>query len=168
MKHSKISLLGFMGAGKSSVAPLLAQQLGMQVLDLDSIMLKSSGLTSIPEIFRTLGEPAFRDLETSTVVSVRDAQNVVISTGGGVIGRPENIEALKAHKGICVLLHAEFAQLMQRIPNCGERPLLQDPVRAEALYHQRQPLYRSYADFIVDTDSKTIEQVCSEVVLRLN
>lgn len=156
-----------MGSGKTSVAPPLAARLGFTHIDLDTLVLQQSGATSIPEIFRTLGEPAFRDLEASMAQSVRDMQRAVISTGGGIIGRQENMLALKANGGLCVFLDASFEALMKRIPNVKDRPLLQDPVRAKALHCTRQPLYRSYADMIIPTEGKTIEEICSEVVSRL-
>jgi shikimate kinase len=167
MRHSKISLLGFMGAGKTSVAPLLAERLGLHALDLDSILLARSGFRSIPEMFRTVGEPAFRDLEAEVAQSLANSTNVVISTGGGVIGRAENMASLKANGGICILLHAPFAELMRRIPNIHDRPLLQDPSRAEALYNERQQIYRSYADIVIDTTGKIAEEVCSEIVMQI-
>lgn len=168
MNHVKISLLGFMGAGKSSVGPLLSKRLGTGYIDLDSTLLKQSGFNSIPDVFRAIGEQGFRDLESSIARAVSDSTNIVISTGGGIIGRPENVEALKMHGGKCVLLHTSFSELMRRIPNSSERPLLQDLGRAEALYAQRQPLYQKYADLVVDTTGKTIEEVCSEIITLLD
>jgi shikimate kinase len=167
MRHSKVSLIGFMGSGKSSVAPPLATRLGFAHVDLDTLVVHQSGGSSIPEIFRTVGEPAFRDLESSIAQSVAAMQGVVISTGGGIIGRPENMVSLKTNGGICVLLDASFEELMRRIPNASERPLLQDPDRAKELYSLRQPLYRTYADITIPTEGRTIEEICSEIVSRL-
>ena len=90
-----------------------------------------------------------------------------MSTGGGIIGRPENISALKENDGVCVLLDASFVELVRRVPDTSGRPLLHDRAKAEALYNQRQPLYRRYADLIVDTEGKSISEVCREVVTRL-
>jgi shikimate kinase len=163
MRYSKVVLLGFMGAGKSSVAPVLAAQVGMQWVDLDTVILKDSKFSSISEIFAAEGEEGFREREAYAVRTVASAKQLVIATGGGVIGRAENIELLKSNGGVCVFLQTSFDEIIRRLPNASGRPLLQDKERAEKLYHERQGLYLSCADITVKTDAKSVEQVSNEI-----
>ena len=167
MRYLKVALLGFMGTGKSSVAPVLAAQLGMQWVDLDTVILQNSGFSSISEIFAAEGESGFRDRESKAVSSVASAEQLVIATGGGVIGRRENIELLKSNGGVCVFLRTSFDEIIRRLSNASGRPLLEDKERAKKLYHERQALYLSCADSTVDTDAKSVEQVSAEIVSRL-
>lgn len=160
----KIVLIGFMGSGKSSVAPLLATRLHYSLVDLDSLVVQQSGLPTIPRIFSERGEPAFRELEAQVAQSLRDATRVVISTGGGIIGRSANIENLRHGGGTVIFLKTSFDEIRRRISDISTRPLFKDPDHAAALYETRLPLYTSYADMTVVTDEKTPEQVCSEIV----
>jgi shikimate kinase len=164
MKYSKVVLLGFMGAGKSSVAPVVAGQLGIQWVDLDTVILQNSQFFSVSEIFAAEGEEGFRKRESNTVRLVSQEKQIVIATGGGVVGRGENIEFLKSDGGVCVFLHASFDEIIRRLPQALDRPLLQEPDRARKLYNERQSLYRDYADMIVKTDGKSVEQVSEEIV----
>ena len=164
---AKIALIGFMGSGKSSVAPLLAHRLGCTLVDTDSLILTRSGFTSIPLLFSEKGETAFRDIESEVAQSLRDSKHVVISTGGGIIGRPANMEALKNAGGLVVFLMTSFEEIQRRLAEFEDRPLFKDPKQAAALYQARFPIYTSYADIAVTTDGKTPEQVCSEILARI-
>jgi shikimate kinase len=161
---AKIALIGFMGSGKSSVAPLLAHKLGCTLIDTDSLILERSGFASIPLLFSDKGEIAFRDIESEVAQSLRDSKHVVISTGGGIIGRPANMEALKNAGGLVVFLMTSFEEIQRRLAGFEDRPLFKDPKQAAALYQARFPIYTSYADIAVTTDGKTPEQVCAEIV----
>ncbi|MEY4701228.1 MAG: hypothetical protein RL326_1415 [Pseudomonadota bacterium] len=160
----KIALIGFMGSGKSSVAPLLAAALSYSLVDVDNEIIARSGLLSIPEIFSAHGEPFFRDLEAAVAESIADTASVVISTGGGIIGRPTNISYLKQNDGLIVFLRTRFETVTARISDFTSRPLFRDIHRARSLFTERQPLYSEYADQIVDTDGKSPQQVCDEIL----
>jgi shikimate kinase len=168
MDYSTVSLIGFMGSGKSSVGALLATQLGFRFIDLDAMLVSQSGYSSIGEIFTTLGEPRFRELESEIVCQIADTERTVFATGGGIIGQPRNMTALKKHGGICILLLVSLAEVLRRIPNAYNRPLLRDARFAEKLFVERQPIYQSYADLSVDTEGKSVEHICSEIVSLLN
>ena len=161
---NKVALIGFMGSGKSSVAPLLARELDYRLVDVDKEIISRSGLPSIPDIFTAHGETFFRDLEAAVSESLADARQVVISTGGGIIGRPSNISHLKQDSGTIVFLRTRFDTVATRISDFASRPLFRDIDRARALYTERQPLYTQYADVIIDTDEKSPQQVSHEIM----
>jgi shikimate kinase len=162
----KLILIGFMGSGKSSVAPLLAKRLGFTAVDADSEVVARSGCVSIRDIIIRFNEPHFRDLEAQVAASFRDSSSLVIAAGGGVIGRSENMEHLRHGGGVVVFLETSLEEVLRRVPDRSSRPLLGDPVAAQKLYHERLPVYRSYADIIVTTDGKSPSDLCSEI-LRL-
>lgn len=163
----KVALIGFMGSGKSSVAPLLATALGYQLVDVDTEIVARSGLPSIPDIFSAHGEPFFRDLEAAVVESLTNSEHVVISTGGGIVGRPTNISRLRKNGGAIIFLRTRFETVAARISDFASRPLFRDINRARTLYAERQPLYNEHADLVVDTDDKSPERVCAEIVATL-
>ena len=92
---NKLILIGFMGAGKSTVATHLASRFNISVVEMDELIISRSGFGSIPEIFAAKGESFFRDLESEVARTLAQQSNLIISSGGGVIGRPENMEQLK-------------------------------------------------------------------------
>ncbi len=163
----KIVLIGFMGAGKSTVAKALAEQLNIPRVELDSQIVQSSSHDSIPAIFEKDGEAQFRDLETEVAQSWRGQHHVVISTGGGIVRRPENMEALRHNQGLCVYLKATFDTLQCRVKGDPNRPLFSDVKLAKALYESRLPLYERYADITVEVDSRTPQDITSEIVAGL-
>src|SRR3989338_7713935 len=117
-----IILIGFMGSGKSAVGQKLAKELTLDYLDTDQLIEKTEKM-SINEIFTRKGESSFRDLETNVIKTLRDYDNFVISTGGGMVLRPENVKMLK-EIGLLVLLWAEPEVIYQRVKSETRRPLL--------------------------------------------
>lgn len=153
-----------MGSGKSSIAPLLASALGCRLIDVDHEVVLRSSLRSVSEIFSAHGELFFRDLEAQVAESLAKETGIVISTGGGIIGRPVNIEHLRQNDGIIIFLRTSFDTVSSRISDFATRPLFRDSTRARALFAERQPLYHRYADLVVDTDHKDPTQVCREIL----
>jgi shikimate kinase len=164
---NKVVLIGFMGSGKSSIAPLLAESLGYRSIEMDEQIIEASGFPNIPAIFSALGEPGFRELEARVARSLRDASSVVISTGGGVIGRASNIADLAHGGGKTVFLHTSFPVLRERIKDIHTRPLFKNQEQALALYEERLPLYSRYADVSVTTDGKTPAQVRDAILTQI-
>lgn len=160
----KIVLIGFMASGKSAIAELLAPRLGWRARHLDDDIVSNSGLPSVAAIFKEHGEPFFRDLESQVALSMRDAQSVVIATGGGIITRATNMENLKSNDGIVVYLRTSFETIADRAGDTSSRPLFADKASALELYLKRLPTYESYADITVDTDDRTEEEVCEAVL----
>lgn len=149
-----IVLIGFMGCGKSTVGRELQQRLGYPLVDMDSLI-EQRACKSITALFSELGEPAFRDLETALLQELSDpeAPRRIISTGGGVIVRPEN-RALLRQLGYVVWLQAPVGTILDRTSRNRDRPLLHtdDPrARIEALLGERTPWYRETAHLALDT-----------------
>jgi shikimate kinase len=153
-----------MGSGKTSVAPLLADLLRLSWIDLDSELLKLTNYSSIAQIISEAGEPHFRELESQVAKSFREASDIVIATGGGVIGNPQNIASLRDNGGVIVFLDTSFTEVLKRITDRSSRPLLRDTDRALQLYNSRLNSYQGASDIVVNTDGKTPLDVATEIV----
>lgn len=163
----KIVLIGFMASGKSAVAAALAPKLGFRLIQVDEEIVARSGHHSIPEIFAEKGEAHFRDLEAGVAASLRGAQNAVISTGGGIISREENMTNLKDNDGVVVYLRSSFETVAERAGDLSTRPLFRDRENALELFQRRLPIYEGYADITIDTDKRSIEEVCSAILAQI-
>ncbi len=161
-------LIGFMGAGKSTVGRKLAHQSHRRFLDLDREIEKAQH-QSIGDIFSRVGENGFRDIETDTLGHVEPGQSLVISCGGGIVVRPQN-RVLLAELGHVVWLDADPETLFQRVLRGDNRPLLAVANPREAfdnLLRQREPLYQAVAQIRIDTTALDHDQVVAEVMRRL-
>jgi shikimate kinase len=167
MLPEKIILIGFMGSGKSSVAALLAQTIGYEFIEADNLVISLSGCSNIREIFNNFGEPRFRELETQVTESLRNSSQVVISTGGGVIGNHENMKNLSENGGYTIFLDTSLNEVFSRVTDMSNRPLLRDRQKAAAIFSARLPVYRSYADLIVSTNSKSTSEVANEIITKI-
>ena len=157
-------LTGFMGTGKSSVARELAALMGRGVIDLDAEIEKSAGM-SIADIFASQGEQKFRDMETGAARKAADKRGLIISTGGGVVLKAENMEALR-HSGVVFCLMASPETILSRTAGNRERPLLQteDPLgKIRQLLDARALHYGGSCDFMIDTDGKTPKEIAREI-----
>jgi shikimate kinase len=160
-----LSLIGFMGAGKSAVGRELSRRIGWPRHDTDEMIREQFGI-SIPDIFARHGEPAFRDAETALLKTLRRGIAGIVVTGGGIILRPENVQLLRG-MGRIIWLDADEEVLWQRISKHNTRPLLQTPdprARFAELLRQRLPHYQSAADYRINTTSNSIAQVTDEVI----
>lgn len=141
---SNIVLIGLMGCGKSSLGRLLAKRFSMEFVDMDTVIEKEANMT-ITEMFDRYGEAYFRDRETQLCHRLSQSRGLVISTGGGVIQREENMKAL-GENGLVVFIDRRPQAIIHSV-NCANRPLLKkDPRQLFVLYEKRLPLYRTYAD----------------------
>lgn len=158
-------LIGMPGSGKTKMSALLAQRFGLSALDTDAMVTKATCLT-IPDIFERFGEARFRDLETQAVKQAAQHDGAVIATGGGVILRSENMDALAA-TGI-IFFRDRPPEAIAGEDHKG-RPLVgadKDAARARIfrLYEERLPLYRRYAHFYIpptDTYQEAAEQIAA-------
>ncbi len=166
---SNIALIGFMGAGKSTVGRALAKKLDIEFVELDALVVQHSGKT-ISQIFGQGGEARFRQLESEVVAQVADRSNSVLACGGGIILKQENIDRLKK-SSVIVYLRTEPSVILKRVKQGKvRRPLLEvdDPVSAvDKLIKFRRPLYTAAADMTVDTSELTIEQVVERICSEL-
>lgn len=161
-----VILVGFMGAGKSSVGRLLARHLGRCFVETDDMITAREG-RSIPEIFADRGEVYFRALEEEALGLLALKSGEVIATGGGLPCRGRRLETLKG-LGTVVWLAGDFDVLYERACRAGERPMLVGKSRAEVevLYRAREPYYRG-ADLTVATTDVGPDQVAARVLHAL-
>jgi shikimate kinase len=163
-----IVLIGFMGAGKSSVGRLLARMTGLARHDTDELVGARFGLT-ISEIFETHGEEKFREAETDALRELSGKGEAIIVTGGGIVLRPGNVELLRG-LGTIVHLGADEETLFARISRRSTRPLLRtENPRATVtqLLGARLPLYASVADIEVDTSTLTHDEVAKLILEKI-
>jgi shikimate kinase len=158
-----IVLVGFMGAGKTTVGHLLAAHLGLPFIDSDRIIEQRSG-RSIPQIFAEDGEPAFRELERRVVADLIDGPEAVLALGGGASEHPDTIVRLKSAQ--VIYLQVGYAEAMLRVAGDEYRPLLRRP-DLEALYRRRLGLYDDVATVTVATDGRRPEAVSQDVLAQL-
>jgi shikimate kinase len=159
-----VYLVGFMGAGKTSVGRRVAELLGRDFVDLDARIEASAG-APIQEIFRTRGEPEFRRLERAELESASALGNAVVALGGGAFCSPENAALVRA-TGASVYLEASADVLFERCAPDGSRPLFSTRDAMEALLERRRPLYAN-ADLRVDTSRLSVEEAARAVVAAL-
>lgn len=160
----RISLIGFMGAGKTTVGRMLARRIGYEFYDLDQLIEKKQGQT-IKAIFARQGEGYFRRLETETLNSLVSCPRVVIATGGGACARSENRRFFR-QDSFTVYLEVSFPGFLKRTAGDPVRPLLRKTVEElKELYSQRLTAYRG-SGITVTTDGKAPRQITAEV-LRL-
>ena len=161
-----IALIGYRGTGKSHVGRLLAKQLGLTYVSLDKEIAERAGMT-IPQIVEKYGWPDFRDKETFEVQQAAGRDGLIVDCGGGVIERPENIELLRANCRI-VWLQASVPVIVTRIGGDNGRPALTAGKTfteeiAEVLT-RRTPAYESAAQFAVDTDHLSPDEIVTRIV----
>ena len=120
--RENIFLIGFMGAGKSTIAKALCRELQMQLVEMDARIVEEQGM-SINEIFEKVGEAGFRDIESQLVVDLGGQEKSIVSCGGGVVVRPENVENMKK-SGKIIFLTATPETILSRVKDGTDRPLL--------------------------------------------
>ncbi|GLB58174.1 shikimate kinase [Cytobacillus sp. NCCP-133] len=162
-----IYLIGFMGAGKTTIGRELAAFLNKEVIDTDEEIVKQEN-KSINDIFAEQGEEYFRRLETKMLrdLSERDA---IITTGGGIVVKSENREALKEN-GNVFFLYATPEEIFKRLENDRSRPLLEGDKMTliHELYNDRMPLYREAANVMIDTTNKENTDIIKEIIKCLD
>lgn len=165
---NNIFLIGFMGVGKSSVASQLKQMLSMEYVEMDQEIVRQQG-KSIAQIFAEHGESYFRDLETNLLVELQSGKPAVVSCGGGVVLRRENIAHMKKN-GTIVLLTAKPQTIYERVKDNQERPILNGNMNVEfisGLMEKRRASYEAAADITVATDEKDVAEICKEIIAHL-
>lgn len=164
-----IVLVGFMGTGKSTVAREIGEMVGKHSIDIDQFI-EEQEAARISDIFQLQGENTFREIEKKVIKKITSQlETTVISTGGGVVLNEENIRNLK-QTGVVIWLKASPEEIYQRIKESTERPLLKEDMsvnKIASLLQQRIPFYGKAADFIVETDEKSVKEICLEIVKKL-
>jgi shikimate kinase len=139
VKADKLYLVGFMGAGKTTVARAIGRRTGWRVDDIDE-RIEARERRSVASIFSHQGEPYFRQLEREALGELLPIRHVVVATGGGTFVEPDN-RVLMLADGAVAWLDLPLAQVIERVPADGRRPLASDRAQMEQLYTRRQLAY---------------------------
>jgi shikimate kinase len=161
VRADKLYLVGFMGAGKTTVARALARRLDWKIEDIDE-RIERRERRDIPSIFRQHGEPYFRSVEREELISLLPQRGTVVATGGGTVLDAGNRE-LMLRDGAVVWLDAPFATILERVPLDGRRPLAADRLEMERLYNQRLMAYRQ-AHLRVDAGRGSVEELVDQIM----
>ena len=164
MTIDKIYLVGFMAAGKTTVARAIATRLGWRAEDVDELI-EARERMAISEIFARHGEPYFRALEREILRLLLPLRHAVVATGGGTFMDAENRQAMNLD-GVSVWLDVPFDVLLSRIPADGRRPLASDRVQMERLFAIRQAAY-AQAHVRIDAGTAPADEVAERVLDRL-
>lgn len=170
-----VYLAGFMGSGKSTIGPILANTIGFEYVDVDKLIEDQIG-KRITEIFEELGEPGFRSLEKKALKEVAERNDTVIALGGGTIANEENFKLIHG-SGVIVYLKLSPGEILKRVKHKTDRPLLKDvqgavlsegemQKRIEDLLQSRHQFY-ARADVVVETDRQRVGRTIDEIVHKL-
>jgi shikimate kinase len=161
-----IVLIGYRGTGKTVVGEIIAVRLGMPYMSMDAEIVKMAGM-SIPQIVEKYDWKTFRDMESKKAQELGGRNKIIIDTGGGIIERSENITALQAN-ALIFWLKASVDTIVSRIQDDTERPALTDgktfTEEIEDVLEPRIPKYKSAAQYEIDTDNLTPEQVADRII----
>lgn len=166
----KIIIVGFMGVGKTSVGKILAEKLNFDFIDTDNEIELSQDM-SISNIFQNYGESYFRKLEKQTLKNVLNRNNIVISTGGGIITDKDNYNILKNEEKV-IFLDASVETIIKHLHNeINKRPLLYESEnlikKIEELLSNRYEKYIGVSDIIIDVNDKNIDEVISQILVYI-
>ena len=166
--HYNIILIGFMGTGKSTISEYLGEKYAMDIIEMDQEIVKRENM-SISDIFEKYGEEYFRNLETQLLIEMQSRTHTIVSCGGGVAMREENVAEMKKN-GRVVLLTATPTTILERIKDNNERPLLEGNKNLafiEELMAKRREKYEKAADVVIYTDEKTVSEIGEELISKL-
>ena len=162
-------LIGFMGTGKSTVSTYLSELFAMESVDIDQLIVEKESL-SISDIFNKYGEEYFRNCESNILIELQKKNQLIVSCGGGVVLRDENIAHMKKN-GRIVLLTGTPQTIFERVKNNTDRPILNDNMNVEyieSLMEKRRERYMESADIVISTDHKSIPEICEEIIRQLS
>jgi shikimate kinase len=164
-----VVLIGYRGAGKSTVGQIVAAKLRRMLVSTDAEIVKLAG-QSIPKIVEINGWEYFRDLETKVCHELAGRTGLVVDTGGGAILRSRNVEVLK-QTGKLFWLTASVSTVIQRIGHDSQRPSLTGVKsfldEVQEVLRERIPKYEAAADYVIETDGRSATQVADEILARL-
>ena len=165
MRTDKIYLVGFMGAGKSSVAGALGSKLGWRVEDVDDLIERRERM-AVADIFSRRGEAYFRRVERAVLAAQVPLRHAVVATGGGTYVDPAN-RALIDRDGVSIWLDVSLSRVIERLPSDGRRPLAADRAGLARLYSDRQAAYRR-AHLRLDAGATPVGELVERIIDRLD
>lgn len=158
-----IVLTGFMGSGKSTVAKYLSESLGFPYIETDAIVFQKTHTRNMHEVFALGGELLLREMEIAIAKEYASKENLIISTGGGIVLNKITLDYFKSMGGKVIFLNASFDTIAGRLANDDERPLFKQGASAKEIYDFRLPLYLNYADAVIDVDSLSAEEIAWKI-----
>lgn len=165
-----IILIGYRGTGKSVVGKILSDRLNKTYVGMDAQIVEHAGMP-IPQIVEQFGWDRFRDLETKEALAIAQKDNLIVDTGGGIVERKENMEAL-GKTGPVFWLTASVDTIVERIQNDTNRPALVEgktfTEEIAQVLEKRQGWYRAASDFEIETDSLTPEKLAEKIIEIIN
>lgn len=165
VQKKNLVFIGYMGTGKSTIAESVRKKMKMNIIDMDQEIVRREGMP-IAEIFQIKGEQYFRDLETKLLIELQTKNNLVVSCGGGIVLREENIKELQKI-GIVVLLKVSPETVYRRVSRSKKRPLLNGKMNLEYIKKMmisRQGQYEKAAQLVVVGDGKTVRMITEEII----
>lgn len=166
--NENILLIGFMGTGKTSVSRQLRKATNLPEIDMDKYIVDREK-KSIAEIFDKYGEDYFRELETECLKEILENKGLIVSCGGGVVVKDENVSYMK-NKGKIVLLTATPETVYERVKHSTDRPILNNNMNVKfiaELMEKRKERYLAVADIIIETDDKSLEDIVKEILDKI-
>jgi shikimate kinase len=161
LRADKVYLVGFMAAGKTTLATALAKRLGWQAVDIDELI-EARERQTVADVFARHGEPYFRRVEREILFEQLAPRHLVVATGGGTFADVQNRAAINAD-GVSVWLDVPLDRLVDRVPADGRRPLAADRAGFERLYHQRRAAYEQ-AHVRLDAGRASVDALVEQLV----
>lgn len=167
-KEYNIMLIGFMGAGKTTVSSKLSKDMQLPEVDMDKYIVKRENMT-ISDIFDKCGEDGFRNIETECLKEIMQENGKIVSCGGGTVLKDENVGYMKEN-GVIVLLTATPETTYERVKNSTDRPILNGNMNVEfieELMNKRKNRYLEVADIVIATDNKSVTDISKEIQVKI-
>ena len=164
----RIVLIGFMGSGKTTVGAFLADKFKYKLIDMDQLALKKSKRTTINEIFEKDGEKSFRRIELTVAKEISKKESIVVSSGGGVVMNKSTMNYLIKNSYV-IYLEASFDTIKKQVAlKKLKPPLFQKVTSAKKLFDLRKPLYKGYANMVINTNKKSVDKIVKQILKGLD
>lgn len=162
----KIALIGMMGCGKSTIGQELYKRLNFKYIDTDEYIEKIEN-RKITDIFNEKGEVYFRKVENNAIIKLSKEEDIILSTGGGIVKDKNNIDVLKENNFVIIFIERSIEKIIESIEQ-ENRPLIKDNIsKLYSIYSERENLYKEYSDHIIQNND-TLEKAINEIVELIN